>query len=136
MRKTLRTMNHPVDYTCFSTEAPVKEPSSCRGLRVSCKDALWEFQPFNNNRCVCFPPGNRSDPKYEPLLGRYAGNVVIVESTFANSACAKKELEGDSLEYTYSDDEEFEKERRAERDAMLSAEEEEGDDAENDVFGA
>lgn len=133
MRKAVRTMNHPVDYTCFSTEAPVKEPSSCCGLRVRCDDVLWEFQPFNNVRCVCFPPGNRSDAKYEPLLGRYEGKYVVVESTFANSACAKKrELEADSLEYTVSDDEDFERERRFERDAMVSEEEDDG--VENDVF--
>lgn len=133
MRKAVRTMNHPVDYTCFSTEAPVKEASSCCGLRVRCDDVLWEFQPFNNVRCVCFPPGNRSDAKYEPLLGRYEGKYVVVESTFANSACAKKrEMEADSLEYTVSDDEEFERERRFERDAMVSEEEDDG--VENDVF--
>ena len=58
---------------------------------------------------------------------------MVVESTFANSACAKKrEMEADSLEYTVSDDEEFERERRFERDAMVSEEEDDG--VENDVF--
>lgn len=119
---------------CFSTEAPVKEASSCCGLRVRCDDVLWEFQPFNNVRWRVLPAGQSAATRSTSrCLGRYEGKYVVVESTFANSACAKKrEMEADSLEYTVSDDEEFERERRFERDAMVSEEEDDG--VENDVF--